>query len=57
MDMSELNRYLDDRPEAKVFRVRGDASTDARLLDLELRTCRCEWRRLVPAGPAGKHSY
>ena len=37
MDMSDLNRYLDDRPEASVFRVHGDAFTDNELLDLEFR--------------------
>ena len=37
MDMSEFDRYLDDRPDAKVFRVHGDAFTDAELLELEFR--------------------
>ncbi len=37
MDMSELDHYLDDRPEAKVFRVHANAFTDAELLDLEFR--------------------
>ena len=32
MDMSEIQRYFDDRPEAKVFRVHGDVFTDAQLL-------------------------
>ncbi len=37
MDMSELNRHLDDRPDAKVFRMHGDTFTDAELLDLEFQ--------------------
>lgn len=37
MDMSEIKRYFDDRPDAKVFRVHGDVFTDAELLDLEIK--------------------
>ncbi|MFM9968385.1 MAG: aromatic ring-hydroxylating oxygenase subunit alpha [Burkholderiales bacterium] len=35
--MSELNRYFDDRPDANVFRVHGDAFTNNDLLELEFK--------------------
>jgi len=57
MEMSELNRFRDDRPKAKVFRVNGDRFTAVDLLGLEFSFYRREWRHLMPAGLSGSNGY
>lgn len=33
----DMDRYLDDRPEAEIFRIHRDAFSDPELLELEIK--------------------
>ena len=61
MDMSELNRYLDDGPDEQARAIaispRGSLHGNTQMGSaVGLRPYWREWRRLMPTGLSGKNS-